>query len=286
MCHRPSSGCIVEYAKKPFFVNCWLVDPHSTLEPNSEQLAEYDNLASSAKGFTSATQVYSAVITDVDKQVGRLLSKLQELGISENTLVIFSSDNGPAPIWGGDTAHSGTGSVGPLRGCKASLYEGGIRVPFIARWPGRVPAGKVDNTNTISGVDLLPTFCNLAGANIPDKRLLDGQDMSNALFGKVVEREKPLMWEYRFSPWGRHIQKSPALAIRKGEWKLMMNPDGSRTELYNVRENPTEVDNLANEFPAVVKELKQQLLAWHKSLPGLEYLPENAGSFDYPWPGK
>ena len=271
-------------ADQPFFVNCWIIDPHSVLDPSKEQLDDYPNLESRTSDFTSATQVYAAVISDIDRQVGRLLQKLEELGLKDNTLVVFSSDNGPAPIWGGDTSHSGTGSVGPLRGCKASLYEGGIRVPFIAWWPGKVPQGKVDDQTVISGVDLLPTFCNLAGI-IPDRNLdLDGEDMSQALLGKPRERSAPLMWEYRFSPWGRHIQKSPMLAMRDGAWKLMMNPDGSRTELYNLRKNPCEVDNLASEHPEIVEQMSERLLEWHLSLPGREFIPENAGSFAYPWP--
>ncbi len=271
-------------AGNPFFINCWIVDPHSVLEPNDEQLNNYPELKSLAKGFTSATQVYSAVISDIDNQIKRLFDKLEELGISENTLVVFSSDNGPAPIWGIDTSHSGTGSVGPLRGCKASLYEGGIRVPFIVRWPGQIPAGKVDDETIISGVDLLPTFCSLAGAELNKNLKIDGQDMTKAFMGEMVERENPLMWEYRFSPWGRHIQNSPALAIRAGDWKLMMNPDGGRIELYNLKENPCEVDNLANEYPDVAKRMSTLLLKWHNSLPDVESMPESAGSFDYPWP--
>jgi len=272
-------------SEKPFFVNCWIIDPHSVLSPNEEQLAEYPELESRARGFSSTTQVYNSVITDIDKQMGRLLEKLDQLGLKENTLVIFSSDNGPAPVWGLDTAPSGAGDVGPLRGCKASLYEGGIRVPFIVRWPGKAPAGKVDDATILSGVDLLPTFCKLAGINVSENLALDGEDMSMALFGNPLERTKPLMWEYRYSPWGRHIQISPMLAMREGDWKLLMNPDGSRVELYDLRKNPCEVDNLATENPELVTQMGQELLDWHISLPGKEFIPENAGSFAYPWPG-
>ena len=271
---------------KPFFVNCWLIDPHAVLVPSKEQLDEYPELQSRAKGFTSTTQVYSAVVTDVDKQIGRLLDKLKELGISENTLVVFSSDNGPSPIWGVSTSHSGAGSVGPLRGCKASLYEGGIRMPFIVYWPGHVPEGKVDDSTIISGVDLLPTFCSIAGLKLNKELELDGQDMSEAFKGIPIKRTSPLMWEYRYSPWGRHIQKSPMLAMREGNWKLLMNPDGSRIELYNLKVNPCEVDNLASEYPEIVKKMSRELLKWHMSLPDKKFIPENAGSFYYPWPGK
>ena len=273
-------------AERPFFINCWIIDPHSVLRPSEEQLADYPELESPAQGFTSAPQVYSAVITDIDRQVGRLLEKLEKLGIAENTLVVFSSDNGPAPIWGRDTFHSGTGSVGPLRGCKASLYEGGIRVPFIAWWPGNVPSGRVDDRTVISGVDLLPTFCGLSGVELSEDLDLDGQDMSPAFMGNSVQRIKPLMWEYRFGPWGRYIQIPPMLAMRDGDWKLLINPDGSRIELYNLKKNPCEVDNLANENPEIVKKMSEELLKWHLSLPGKEFIPENAGSSDYPWPNE
>jgi len=277
---------VEEHKDKPFFINCWLHDPHGVLAPSEEQRSVYPELRSRARGFTGTTQVYYAVISNVDKHIGRLLDKLDQLGLSENTLVVFSSDNGPSPIWGIGTAHSGAGDVGPLRGCKASLYEGGIRTPFIARWPGHTPAGQVDDTTVISGVDLLPTFCSLAGIKVTKDVKPDGLDMSQALLGNPVERTKPLMWQYRYGPWGRHIQKSPALAMRDGDWKLMMNPNGSRTELYNLSKNPCEVDNLAHEYPDRVKRMSRQLLDWHNALPDVESMPVNTGSFEYPWPGK
>lgn len=278
---------IEAHADEPFFINCWIIDPHSTLAPSPEQLKVYEKYAISGEArnrFSSALQTYYAVVTDVDRQMGRLMEKLRQLDLDETTLVVFSSDNGPAPVWGKDTAHSGVGDVGPLRGCKASLYEGGIRVPFIVRWPGHTPSGKVDDNTVISGVDLLPTFCQLAGIRLDDSLKLDGEDMSQALLGVQTKRSKPLMWEYRFSPWGRHIQKSPVLAMRDGDWKLMMNPDGSRIELYNLRMNPCEVDNLANENPNLVRRMSKELVKWHKTIPGSDNMPKDAGSFDYPWP--
>lgn len=277
---------IERHKDEPFYINCWLFDPHVVLAPSEEQLADYPEFKARAEGFTGTTQVYYSVITNIDRHVGRLLDKLDQLGISENTLVVFSSDNGPSPIWGIGSAHSGAGDVGPLRGCKASLYEGGIRVPFIIRWPGHAPAGIVDDSSIISGVDLLPTFCSLAGIEVPKAVNPDGEDMSQALLGTPTIRSKPLMWQYRFGPWGRHLQKSPALAMRDGDWKLMMNPNGSRIELYNLRLNPCEVDNLTNEYPQIVDRMTSQLMEWHNNLPDVESMPVNTGSFDYPWPGR
>jgi arylsulfatase A-like enzyme len=159
-------------------------------------------------------------------------------------------------------------------------------VPFIAYWPGHTPAGTVDDSTVLSGVDLLPSFCSLAGIPVSPELKLDGLDMSQALLGTPMQRAKPLMWEYRYGPWGRHLQKSPALAIRDHDWKLLMNPDGSRIELYNLKANPCEVDNLASENPNRVRRISRQLLDWHKALPGTDSLPARVGSFDYPWPGK
>lgn len=271
---------VEKHKDESFYINCWITDPHAVLSPSAEQMDEYPELKSKAKGFTSSTQVYNAVITDVDRHVGRLLDKLDELGLSDNTLLVFSSDNGPAPIWDVATAHSGTGEVGPFRGCKASLYEGGIRVPFIVQWPGRIPAGKVDDETIISAVDLLPTFCGLAGVNYKNTNP-DGQDMTPALFGTPTKREKPLMWEFRFSPWGRLLQNSPVLAMRDGDWKLMINPDGSRAELYNLNTNWCEVDNLASENQEIVERMSKQLLEWHKSLPGVETMSETPQMLNY-----
>jgi len=121
---------------------------------------------------------------------------------------------------------------------------------------------------------------------LPRQLHLSGEDMSGVFLGETMKRSKPLMWEYRFSPWGKHIQKSPALAMRDGDWKLMMNPDGSRTELYNLRINSCEVDNLASENTDIVERMSEKLLSWHRSLPDVELMSDSAGSFEYPWPGK
>ena len=144
----------------------------------------------------------------------------------------------------------------------------------------------MDDSTVLSGVDLLPTFCSLASISVDPDLALDGQDMSDALLGTPMQRTKPLMWEYRYGPWGRHLQKSPALAMRDGDWKLMMNPDRSRVELYNLKANPCEVDNLASENPERVVHMSRQLLAWHRTLPGTDTMPPRVGSFEYPWPGK
>lgn len=272
---------------KPFYVNTWLLDTHAALNPTEEQMEPYAKFSSagpSGKNHKGAMRVYYAAATNADKQIGRLLDKLDELGLADNTIVIFSSDNGPEDIHLPESSHSGVGSAGPFRGKKRSLYEGGIRTPFIIRWPnGNIPAGKIDNTTILSAIDLLPSLCSIQGIPLPQNTKLDGENMTDALLGKPQKREKPLFWEYRYPIVGDPIIKSPMLAIREGKWKLLMNPDRSRVELYDIIADPMEVDNLADRNPDVVKKLSKQLLKWQKELPPAPIDPD-AGKNDYPWP--
>ena len=267
---------IERHRDEPFYVQAWLLDTHATLMPNEEQQKAYPR----AKG---ALKVYYSAATDADKQIGRLMTKLDELGLTENTVFVFSSDNGPEDIVISNASHSGVGSPGPFRGRKRSLYEGGVRVPFIVRWPAGTPKGQVDNTSVVGGVDWLATVCSLAGAPMPEGLNLDGQDMSAALRGTPTERTKPLMWEWRFKIFGHTLHRSPMLSIRDGQWKLLMNPDRSRMELYDIPADPSELNNLAAEHPEVVDRMAKTVLAWQKTLPPGPIEPE-AGKNDYRWP--
>jgi len=181
----------------------------------------------------SAAQVYYASVTDLDTQIGRLLNEMETLGLADNTLVLFSSDNGPEDIHLRDAGHSGIGSAGPFRGRKRSLYEGGVRLPFLVRWPGKVPSGRVDDKSVVAAVDFLPTLCKLAGVKLPRDLQPDGEDTSDILQGQSRQRVSPLLWEWRFRIFGHIWHHSPTLAIREGDWKLLMNPDRSRVELFD-----------------------------------------------------
>ena len=262
--------------EKPFFVNVWLKDVHAYLDPNEEQMAAYPNL----KG---ALKVYYSAATNADRQIGRLLKRLDDLSLVENTIVIFTSDNGPEDIHISNASHSGVGSSGPFRGRKRSLYEGGVRTPFIIRWPGKAPAGRVDKTTVLSGVDMLPSLCAIADTKPPKEWKLDGQDMSSALKGSPVRRSTPLMWDFRYRIFGHTLNRSPMLAIRDGDLKLLTNPDRSRIELYDIPKDPSELNNLASERPKDVERLSKMLLDWFKGLPEGMIEPA-AGKNDYPWP--
>lgn len=281
---------------KPFYVNVWTLVPHATLHPTDEQMKPYERYAPRGVPYKGVKQIYYASVSDLDRQIGRLIKKIDELGLSDNTLIAFSSDNGPEDLNIRNAVHSGIGSTGPFRGRKRSIYEGGIRMPFIVRWSGHTPAGRVDDTTIIAAVDWLPTVCSLAGAKLPNNLNPDGEDMSRAILGKPKQRTKPLMWEWRFRIFGDMVHKCPMLAIRDGKWKLLMNPDRSRIELYDIPKDPTELDNVAERHPDVVKKLSQQLLKWQAALPPAQQrwvliknrrwraVDEVAGSNAYPWP--
>ncbi|MBI5395104.1 MAG: sulfatase-like hydrolase/transferase, partial [Verrucomicrobia bacterium] len=232
---------------QPFYVNVWFNDPHTPMKPTDAMRTPYADVK-------EPEQTHYAMVSFMDEQIGRILNKLDTLGLRENTLVLFASDNGGVLNRGS--------SNGRLRGEKWTIYEGGIRVQFIARWPGQVPAGRVDETSVLNVCDLTPTFCQLASAVMPAGYQSDGVDAGDALRGKPFRRVVPMLW---YHPTGR--EKSPTLAIRDGDWKLMMDPDGARLALYNLANDVSEKLDVAAENQEVVERLKTRLLAWYQSLP-------------------
>src|SRR5262245_9716138 len=277
---------IERHREGPFYLQLWTLVPHATLNPTSEQLAAYARLHPGGANFphASAAEIFSASVTDLDMHIGRLLKRLAELGVADNTLVLFSSDNGPEDIHIRNAGHSGVGSAGPFRGRKRSLYEGGVRVPFIVRWPGHVPAGRIDNSSVVAACDFLPTLCKLAGATIALNHSLDGEDVSDILNGKSRPRQTPLMWNWRFRIAGEPFHQSPKLAIREGDYKLLLNPDRTRIELYDIPKDPTQLANRSEEHTSELQSLRHLVLAWHQTLPEGPTDP-GAGLARYPWPG-
>lgn len=276
---------IEQHKDKPFYVQSWLLDPHSILNPSEEQMEPYAHLTPKGIEGPSPLTVYYSVLSEADRQIGRLVAKLDELGLSENTVLVFTSDNGPEDIEIPTASNGAAGSPGPFRGRKRSLYDGGVRMPCIVRWKGRVPAGKVDNETVWNAVDLLPTFCQLAGIETDHIMGLDGEDVSQAIVGDSGRntRTKPMMWEFRYPIIGHVINRSPTLAIREGEWKLLINADGTRAELYRQPEEIMELANVAEAHPDVVHALSEKVLAWKATLPEGPVFAA-AGSNSYPWP--
>lgn len=241
------------HADKPCFINLWPDDVHTPWVPGADDGAL-------PKGDTREKLV--RVVIENDKQIGRLLDNLPP-----NTLLIYASDNGPLPTFQGERATD-------LRGSKLSLYEGGIRLPFIAYWPGHVPAGKTDDTTLLCGVDMLPTLGAIGGAKLPvalPDKPLDGQNLSAALLGTPQTRNKPLFWEYGRNdtsfafPKGR--DRSPNVAMREGNWKLLVNADGTDAQLYDLKSDPNEKTDVSTQQPEIAARMKAAALSWRQSLP-------------------
>jgi arylsulfatase A-like enzyme len=266
----------------PFYTQLWTLLPHAPLAPTEEQLAPFKQQQPGPHvPWPGAQQIYHASLLDLDTQLGRLFAELEKDGLEKDTLVVFSSDNGPEDIHVANAAHSAFGSPGPFRGRKRSLYEGGVREPGIARWPGHVPAGRVETAAVVSGVDLLPTLAKFAGAAASTN--IDGEDVSDVFLGASRQRRKPLHWEWRFNVAGYAMNRSPMLSMRDGDWKLLMNPDRSRVELYNIPDDPAEMNNQATAQPGIVRRMSGRALAWQKTLPAGPVEP-SAGKNDWNWP--
>lgn len=245
---------------QPCFINLWPDDVHTPWLPKVE--TEYTGKFPMNPQEEAA---FKEVLKEYDTQIGRLLDGLQELGLAENTIIIFTSDNGALPTFGGRRS-------GGLRGSKLSLYEGGIRMPFIISWPGHIPARRTDDRSELHATDLLPTLSKLAGVKIPESYHGDGEDRSGILLGKPSLRKKEMFWEYGRNDIAYNYPKgndrSPRLAVRSGEWKLLMDADGTKVELYNILKDAAETTNLRATEENRTKELSGKLIAWWKSLPG------------------
>ena len=257
---------------RPFFVNVWLHESHLPHVPTKASLEKWSHL-------DEQKRVYAAVITDGDNAVGRVLDALKAAGVEQNTIVLFSSDNGPETTGAdkgndrpnaetGERSYGGyysVGSSGGLRGEKRSLFEGGVRVPFIVRWPGRAPAGMKNDTTAFTAVDLLPTLCAAAGVALPADYRGDGENLLAAFTGQPVQRTRPVFWYWT----GKAAEPDwwPRLAVRDGEWKLLLTAEGQRAELYRLNADRAEARNLAKAQPAVVARLTRLALDWQATLP-------------------
>lgn len=254
--------------QRPFYLQLWTNDVHDPFVPKPDLLKKYERFSAN-----KYVQQYYAMLDGMDQQIGRLVNGIDAAGLSERTIFVFLSDNGPT-AWPRyyKEGFAPPGLTDGLRGRKWSLYEGGIRVPFIARWKGRIPAGRVDNDTVISSLDLFPSLTRIAGVKAPAAGF-DGEDMSAALLGKPQRRKKDLFWEYgrdkTYIYPGDPRDRSPNLALRSGQWKALVNDDGSNLELYDLSRSRDESQNLASKEPARAKRMASRLLDWRQSLPKL-----------------
>ena len=275
-----SMDLIRRNSHRPFYVNVWSIVPHSPLAPTEEQLEAYPNLKQARYlPYISSRHIYYAAVTDLDRHIGRLLDLLDELGLSRNTIVIFSSDNGPENALINNAGYAASGSAGPFRGCKRSLYDGGIRVPFIIRWPEKIPAGAINSEDVVAGIDYLPTLSTLCDIRLPPGLDLDGEDRSSVFTGSAEPRKNPVFWEWRSKVYADRIHQSPRFALRDGPWKFLMNDGGERQELYFVTEDIEEINNLAAQEPERAARYRRQIEAFAAKMPKGPVQPE-AGKQD------
>ncbi|MCA9084432.1 MAG: sulfatase-like hydrolase/transferase [Planctomycetaceae bacterium] len=262
---------------KPFFINLWMHEPHTPFHTVPKYEWRFRDL-------DRPDQIYASVLSHADDRIGEVLNAIDRLKLTDNTLVIFSSDNGPARSarpaelelmydsatgagWG---IGGSKGITAGRKGYKSSLFEGGINVPFIARWPGKITAGRIDSQSLISAVDLLPTFCELAGMKLPADYRPDGISQVATLMGQPYpKRTKPLFWKIQaaWPPRNEQPDHWAGFVVVDGHWKLLTSSDGSHAELYHLQDDPLEKNDQSSSRPEVVAELEQKLRAWQTSLP-------------------
>ena len=255
----------------PFYYNVWFNAPHEPLTPEVDEISLYENVPN----LTEKQKVYYGTVSNMDKNVGRILDKLSELGIEKNTFVFFASDNGPETHAGKYSA----GSAKPLRGIKTQLWEGGIRVPGIAYWPGNLPEGRTCET-VGSSLDLFPTVCELAEVENWETHPRDeGINFLPYMRERGGTVERQLYFEFHGVQRGGSgnanevgAEPSGTLAMRKGDWKIHLFPGLDRKYLFNLREDPGESKDLSKDLPDRLADLEREALAWYGDLPKQENL--------------
>jgi arylsulfatase A-like enzyme len=256
---------------RPFFIYLAFTVPHAELRAPEEAVGPYrgkfpETPFTNARADNTPTHppsrvrrpsigyrsqpaplaTFAGMIARMDQSVGQVMTKLKELGLDQNTVVFFTSDNGPHKEGGANPEFFD--SNGPLRGIKRDLYEGGIRVPMIVRWPGRVKAGTTSD-QVWAHWDFLPTAAEIAGLKAPKN--IDGISMLNALLGKRRRHHDFLYWEFH--------ERGFDQAVRMGDWKAVRKGFGAPLELYNLKSDVGEENNVAAKHPEVVKKIEDYL---------------------------
>ena len=243
---------------RPCFIHLWPDDMHTPYVPSKEEFDKGGAVWEKKVNFIP-------VLAEFDHQIGRLLDGIDKQGKKDNTIIIFTSDNGPSP------SYKNTRTAG-LRGQKATLYEGGIRMPFLICWPAKIAPGQVNDKTVLTSIDLFPTLCAMAGVQ-PETNgyTLDGKDFSRTMLtGVQQKRRTPMFWEFGQHFLGEELPKnayqtrSPHIAVRHGDWKLIVNKDGSRAELFNLKTDVEETTNLADRYPGRTRRMSRLAINWYE----------------------
>ncbi|MDA1231148.1 MAG: sulfatase-like hydrolase/transferase, partial [Planctomycetota bacterium] len=233
-------------SSNPFFLTVWTHEPHQPIESAEEYMNPYADIED------EGIRQHHGNVTQMDAAFGRLMAGVDQLGYRENTLVIFTADNGPEGT--GLTGRT-RGSTGGLRGRKRHSHEGGIRVPGIIRWPGHVQPGTESDTPVI-GSDIFPTVCEIIGEPLPADRIIDGASLVPLFDGRPVDRQQPLYWR-------NHLAAEEfRVAMRVDDWKIIGSDDLTKFELYNIRDDWQETTDLSAMQPEKFAELRDKLIAY------------------------
>ncbi len=255
---------IESHREEPFFLYLSHWDVHTPIRARKQVTAKYQAKLESGEWDRKWNPTYAAMIEAVDKSVGRVRGKLEELGLTDNTLVIFSSDNGGTPIT----------TMKPLRGAKGALYEGGIRVPTCMAWPEVIEPGSSCDT-PVTSVDFMPTFAELAAAKLPTDQPVDGVSIAPLLRGEAIA-ERSIFWHFPlyltgsgegkvvpiFGTTDGYWRGVPASAMCRGDWKLIHFFEDDTIRLYNLADDVGESNDLADSKPEVAAQLLSELKAW------------------------
>lgn len=223
---------------KPFLMSVWFHEPHAPIKTDIKFSELYPNESKKNKA-------YFGNVSQMDYALGQILDTLETQGVADNTFVVFTSDNGPVDRFGGST--------GGLRGYKRDDFEGGIRVPFVIRWPGHIKANSQSDIPVI-GTDIFTTVVNLGALNVPKDRTIDGVNLLPAIEGKKLTRQTPLFWRTHVSPVKSRV------ALREGDWKIVADETLTEFMLFNVEKERNESNDLAREMPEKLAHMKKLLI--------------------------
>jgi len=255
---------ITRHRDQPFFLYLPHFGVHVPHDAKPEWVAKFKSKPG-VGGHNNPT--YAAMIASVDESVGRVMARLDELKLADNTVLIFASDNGGVGGYSREGIKKGGGDVtdnAPLRSGKGSLYEGGTRVPFIVRWPGQVQPGAVCDTPAIH-VDVYPTLVAIAGGKMPGTQVFDGESLLPLFRDVNAKLKRDAIFQHFPGYLGAGIDQwrtTPVSVIQAGDWKLMEFLEDGRLELYNLHDDIGETKNLATSQPEKARELHARLVAW------------------------
>ena len=231
-------------SETPFFISIWTHEPHLPIESAPQYMQHYAAIED------EGIRQHHGNITQLDDAFGKLMAAIDEMGYRDNTFIFFTSDNGPE----GNGSNGRTrGSTGGLRGRKRATHEGGIRVPGIVRWPGKIKAGSVSETPVI-GSDIFPTICDVLDIALPDDRTIDGTSLLPLFSGNAIQREQPLYWRNHLAP------NKYRVGMRIGDWKIVGSDNLTSFELYNIKEDWQETTDVADDFPVTFAQLREALV--------------------------